>query len=82
MDSISYIKRRISATYQFLLLPELSHIELACTVKTIKALSQNETKDLISLIETVKHPKWTIVNRNADSLILKIKKYAKKAKVL
>lgn len=78
MDSLTYIKRRVNATYQFLLLPELSHLELACTVKIIKSLTKEESIKLTRLIETVKHPDWTIVNRNADNLILKIKKYSKK----
>ena len=78
MDSLTYIKRRVNATYQFLLLPELSHLELACTVKTIKSLTKEESIKLTRLIETVKLPDWTIVNRNADNLILKIIKYSKK----
>ena len=78
MDSLTYIKRRLTATYRHLLLAELSHIELACSISTIKQLSKNEAMDLVSLIESVKHPNWTIVNRNADNLIIKIKKYAKK----
>lgn len=61
------------------MLAELSHLELACTVSTIKQLTKNEALDLMSLVESVKHPNWTIVNRNADSLILKIKKYCKKS---
>ena len=78
MDSLTYIKRRVNATYQFLLLPELSHLELACTVKNIKSLTKEESIKLTRLIETVKQPDWTIVNRNADNLILKILKYSKK----
>ncbi len=78
MNSITYIKRRINATYQFLLITELSHLELACTVKTIKSLTKNESTQLCNLIETVKHQDWTILNRNADNLLLKIQKYSKK----
>lgn len=80
MDALTYLKRRLTATYnKHLLLPELSHIELACTVTTIRQLSKSEAMDLVSLVESVKHPGWTIVNRHAENLILKIKKYAKKS---
>lgn len=78
MDSLTYIRKRLGATYRQLLLTELSHIEMACDVKTIKQLSKGESVDLINMIETVKRPDWTIANRHADTLILKIKRYSKK----
>lgn len=78
MDSLTYIKRRLNATYKRLMLVELSHIELACNVKTIKLLTHSEAMDLCDLIESVKKDGWSISNRHADDLILKVKKYCKK----
>lgn len=78
MDSLTYIKRRLNATHRTLMLVELSHIELACNVKTIKSLTHNEAMDLCNLIDSTKKDGWTISNRHADNLILKVKKYCKK----
>ena len=75
---MNYLKQRINATFQTLNLTELDKIEKHCTVNNLRQLSRSEAVKLCKLLDTLRVPNWTIVNRHVDSLEQKIMSYSRK----